>query len=256
MTSPSDSSSSYRSRPSGGALEPDPDAVRRRRDTPRGADERVDRFGHEPVVAWPWPDAKHRLVGRGSGDPLRRRGGLRPDRQQVAGSERGRPEPGQQVGRAAAEHRFGVDPAAHADVGSRAGRQRAHVDLVTRADVDGGLVAARDGDQCRLVEAELRADQGRFEGGGGAVVADQPIPALERAGIDGPGRWHADVRPARAAEVLHRRQQSGLDDLDHAHATNRTRSPGSRAAGRSRFGSKGSNDVRPISCQPPGPSRG
>src|SRR5581483_4325656 len=137
------------------AFEPDADAVRRRAHPPRRTLETGD---VDPVGARAGNGAQDDLVRQRVGTGLRDLADIAPDAQNVARANRARAEPGEQIGRTAAEHLRDVDPAAHRDVRARAALVAAELELlpgcrVPRVPHD----RTGDCDECRLAEAEPRA---------------------------------------------------------------------------------------------------
>ena len=128
-----------------------------------------------------------------------------------------------------------------------------------------GHLELRAGDRHRRVglDDQLRADQRDLERGRVGVVADQLVGEPMRKRVHRPGHRHAGRLMAVAAQVLHRRQQAGLDDVQRAgaHRLRCRHEPHEIAGGeqarlrRDRRRTSPSS-VRPISCQPPGLSTG
>ena len=97
-------------------------------------------------------------------------------------------------------------------------------------------------------------------GGAVAGVGDQTVGQCVRATVGGTGAGDAQVREPGPAEVFDQGQRPGLQDLQgdgHGWTSrNCTHMPGTSSAGLSRSTSHSGAVVRPISCQPPGDSRG
>src|SRR5262249_21709449 len=95
-----------------------------------------------------------------------------------------------------------------------------------------------------------------------ARVADERVGELERYRVHRAAGHDAEMLQAEPAEVLHGREQPGLDDLHgfirsnsaRDTGTKRTWSPGANRLGGLRSGLKSGSGVRPITCQPPGVS--
>ncbi len=99
--------------------------------------------------------------------------------------------------------------------------------------------------------------QRRLQSGCARVVPDDAVPELERPPVGGSRRRDPELREAGTATILDGRQQAGPDDGDLVHSrVKRTRSPLVSSAGAVRCGSNSASDVRPMSRQPPGDSRG
>src|SRR5690606_19897524 len=97
------------------------------------------------------------------------------------------------------------------------------------------------------------------------VVADERVGEAVGAAVAGARAADAERCMPVATEVLHRRQRSGVDHAEpgesevgrgHDRSTNLTRAPGTSRAGGSRSRSNTLTRACPISCQPPGDSRG
>ena len=105
-----------------------------------------------------------------------------------------------------------------------------------------------------------QAPERHLEGGGVDGVADEADAEEVRAYVCCARAPDPDGAVADPAEVLHEGQRSRLDDLDaadhRATSTNRTVVPGTRRAGGCRAASQSTMSVVPISCHPPGDSRG
>ena len=107
--------------------------------------------------------------------------------------------------------------------------------------------------------ADPEAAEGDLEAGRALVVAHQPVAEGVAAPVGGPAVAHPEAGEPGPAAVLDRGERPGLEDLQHAlHrcSTNRTRAPGVSRAGGSRVMSQVTSSVCPMSCQPPGDSRG
>src|SRR5207244_3020225 len=94
-----------------------------------------------------------------------------------------------------------------------------------------GEVAAGDRDSGCRFEVELAAGERHFEGGRIVRISDEQVRGPEGEGVGCARGGDAEVRPAEAPEVLHRRQETGRYHLDAAQkrasgvGTKRTRSP-------------------------------
>jgi hypothetical protein len=201
-------------------------------------------------------------------------GSRRADGQHVAGAHRGRPDPGQRVRRARAEHRRDVDAATHGEVGAQArgrhpqGEHRAvgEVDeagVPDRAIVDAGWsrgAGQRDGEAAAGPHAQ--AAEQHLEGREVFVVPDEAGAQSVCRAVGGAGVADSDAGVAGSALVLDEHERAGFQDLesrDHRDAsmsTKRTRVPGVSTAGGLRSGSQRTASVVPMSCHPPGEARG
>ena len=206
-----------------------------------------------------------------------------PDLQPVARAQRASqwPQPGIHVQAAAAQHRFEnkaavhceIDPATlanctqsqHRILANETGRpHRDRSSIHARIEGRAGKRDPRVG-----VEFQGRAQQGDFQHAGIGRVAGQCVGETARRQVECAGMAHPQMRVADPAEILGRRQQPGLENLD-SHGTaapramkspasmlrKRTRSPGASRHGGSRRASNTLSGVRPISIHPPGNSRG
>ena len=97
--------------------------------------------------------------------------------------------------------------------------------------------------------------RGRLEG-----VGHQAVGQSVRAPVGCSGSAHPEVRQSRAAEILDQRQGAGAKHVHGGHGEpalrKRTDIPGTSKAGSGRSTSHSSASVRPMSCHPPGDSRG
>ncbi len=197
-----------------------------------------------------------------------------PDPELDAGHQRSGAEPGHHVVAARPEDRGHVHPAAHRDVGPQPGRRHPQAydgprgrrddgegaDLApVDADRGGGAGDAepdRSGD-----DLDLEAAEGHLQGGGVLGVGQRPVRQAQGGPVGGTGAADADARDAAPAEVLDQAERSGPQHAEPpahepAACTNRTAAPGRSRAGGSRSRSHICRSVVPISCQPPGDSRG
>ncbi len=266
-----------------GGLEAEPDPIAVRADPPRSPDDLLDAGRgprHDP----------ERFAGRGERVAVEPRPGALPGRRagvdgrrtsnEVAGAERPpvdpaepraeqrrpRPEDGRDVD-PARQREVGARPAAGVPARERDRRARRERVRATRQQPPAGLaddateVRAREADDRRCPHRERRTGDRHLQRRGARVGAGQQVRDREAPRVARAADRHAQVGPVRAAGVLDRREEAGLNDLERhdaavATGTNRTRSPGRIRAGGSRATSHGRRSVRPISRQPPGVSVG
>ncbi len=270
-TRPSLGSSPSRARSSVRTGQPHPDPVRVGPDHEGRAGEGGPRLVGEPVPPGTRrdPDAD---------EPRRRRRDRRhldvgsprtggPDRQHVAGTQRRRPEPGQDVGRARAQHRGDGDPAPDGEVGEEPGLRCPEPQRVAGAERERRVVGrprapgAGEREDHVGVGRHLEPAEHDLDRRGVGVVAGEAVAERPRRPVGGTRRRHAERRPARPTPILDGRPRPRRDDGEPGHAPastawNRTRTPGRSSAGRSRSTSNRVRSVRPMSCHPPGELRG
>ena len=224
----------------------------------------------EPVAARPLGEPDLQPLGRRLGDGGEVGVGKSRDEvadgQPVAGRHRGGPQPAEHVGGARAEHGLDREATPHRDVGAQPGHRgpepqhvsgsQPHRSVVGRAGASG----TGGHDHHLVLRAQHQTTEGHLEGGSAGVVAEEPVGEAVRRPVTGARAADPDRGAADPALVLHRGQRTRLlDDQVPGHgstATNRTRVSGESTAGGSRSRSNGGRSVRPISCQPPGDSRG
>ncbi len=228
------------------------------------------RFEHHGVV-------RPALVGLRDGvDDRPRRAGIA-DRQDVARRQRGRPEACECVPRAAAEHGLDREPAEHRDVRAQPGgggtdpervARGEHQDLVRGRSADPAVCPldldraggpGGGGDHVRVGAQRDGAEQG-LQDGRIRTVADQPVGQCCGPPVGGTRRTESHVAEARPSQVLRGHAEADLQDGQRTHAapasTNRTRVPAGARAGGSWSSDHIGTSVRPMSCQPPGETRG
>ena len=231
--------------------------------------------------------------GPGSGSTAAAASRARPDPDDVAGLQPPGPDPGEQVGGEAAQHRLAGDAAGHRQVGQHPAVRHPQTQLRTAVQgerptgPDLGLLAVHDheerggraghGDDDVGERPDPEPAAGHLEGGGARGVAHQPVRPAQRPPVDGTGPRHALRRPAGTTQVGDHAQRAGGEHLQGGAAhrrrrrsgrgprtpsasgpasTNRTRVPGESRAGSGRRASHSDRPVRPISCHPPGLARG
>ncbi len=175
----------------------------------------------------------------------------------------GRPRPSP-VHRGAPHHFRRRQPAAHRQVRARTAARLAethppaggdlhrHPHRQVRAEIRAG-----QGDHGRALEFQFPARQRHLQAGGIFGVAHQQVAGAQGHRIGRAGGRNAVMRPAEAAQVLHRGQQPRRQHANPVHAGgNRTRSPMRSSGGGSAEGSNSRSAVRPISRHPPGEASG
>ena len=145
-------------------------------DHPRAGHEGVEPAG-EPVGAGrrPQPDASAPAGGPAPGRRRARCAGSWPTGVSAPGGDRCRPEPGQRVGAARAEHRVDVDPPAHAPGRPTSDRRRGRSAIVLAglqrmAPAVGARRAPRPARMASIDEPAARLDRRRA-----LPVADEPV---------------------------------------------------------------------------------
>lgn len=123
-----------------------------------------------------------------------------------------------------------------------------------------GPRGARHGGEQRALGTGNEAAGGDLEDGRRLWVADEPVGERACATIGGAAARDPEPREARTSEILHGSQRPrGEDGEGGGHdptATNRTDNPGVNSAGSERDGSHRVASVLPMSCHPPGLTRG
>ncbi|GFN05964.1 hypothetical protein Smic_45200 [Streptomyces microflavus] len=175
-------------------------------------------------------EGQHQLGGAagpgGGAFALRWLPGRFAERQRVALAEGGRAQAREEVGRAAAQHRFRLKAARERQVAAYPAHRGAHVQHRARRNPHGR--APRHGPPVDAHPAPRTADDGHhgpvgadrapgdggLQEGGARPVARQPVGQPGGGGVQHPGPPDAEVRPAGAARVLDGGEGAGADDVE------------------------------------------
>src|SRR6266511_517546 len=166
-------------------------------------------------------------AGRGLNQNRGRRAARRAEGQRVAVAQDGRPEAGEGVGGAAAQHRLHRDAAGDRQVAAQAGTGRTDLDHragphryghaeVGRAGADAqpGDLGPGNRDHGGGVEAQRAAGHRDLQAGRRGRVADEPVREQQRRQVHGAGPRYPQVRVPRPAEVLDGGQRTCAQHLD------------------------------------------
>ena len=156
-----------------------------------------------------------------------------------------------------------IPPLDRGDRARRAGSGRERHDLAVLEAEDSPRGRAERTSHDREIEiarrAQHRPDERDLERGRALGISDEPVREAQGFLVERAGHGHAEGRPAVTPEVLHRREEPGLEGEESArlgHSRKRTRSPGAKRKGGSARRSKSRRAVRPRRFQPPGVGAG
>ncbi len=168
--------------------------------------------------------------------------------------------------RAASEKDRHVHPARHRDDGPRRAprrvvRAKGHA-LAVGEHLDAARgrseVAPHDGEHHVARGPKSRPEERDLQAGGASGVADERVREPERFVVERTRRRDPEGPPPRTPQVLDRREEPPLHDLERAvrHPVNLTSSPGVKSVGGFRSGSKRAAAAAPRRFHPPGISAG